>query len=116
MIYIPSERELRKLHCRQAIEVADPIPIKNEQQAREYLRLKVERYKEHFQWTKPTDVYIAKAMNALLATGFTYLNLYTGGAVLLTEPHVASALAFNSLIGIDQVPDEIDRRFGVLYV
>lgn len=131
MRYVPNDRELEKLkHSNISAEVSevlsgtplnlmDPIPIKTEEQARKYLTKKVEKYSDVLPYTGTTavvvDKLIAQAMNALLATGFTYANLYARDHTFLTEPHVASALAFNALNGISQVPDAVDLEFGLTY-
>lgn len=131
MTYKPSDRELEKLKRRNISaemremlsgiprNLTDPIPIKTKEQARKYLNKKVEKYLEWLPYTGTTavvvDKFIAKAMDTLLATGFTYANLYAMDTVFLTEPHVASALAFNALNGISEVPDSIDLEFGLTY-
>ena len=43
------------------------------------------------------------------------MNLYAKDFVFLTEPHVASALAFNELNHIVDIPDDIDLTFGLTY-
>lgn len=131
MVYIPTERELEKLkrshisaEVREVLsstppELIDTVPIETEEQAREYLNQKVKKYLGQLRYTGTVatvvDKYIADAMNTLLATGFTYANLYARDHVFLTEPHVASALAFNALNGIGGVPDEVDLAFGLVY-
>lgn len=131
MVYIPTERELEKLkrshisaEVREVLSstppsLIDTLPIKTEEQAREYLNQKVKEYLGQLRYTGTVatvvDKYIADAMNTLLATGFTYANLYARDHVFLTEPHVASALAFNALNGIEGVPDVIDLKFGLIY-
>lgn len=129
--YIPSEHELEKLRKSSiSVEVKDvlfgtplkfnnQIPITTKEQAKKYIEEKVERYKESIPYTGTVpvmvDKYISKAMNILLATGFTYANLYANTHTFLTEPHIASALAFNRLNHIDAVPDDIDVRYGLTY-
>lgn len=129
--YIQSEDELEKL-WRSSIskEVKDvlfgmplkfnnQIPITTKEQAKKYIEEKAERYKKSIPYTGSVpvivDTYISKAMNILLATGFTYANLYANTHTFLTEPHIASALAFNRLNHIDAVPDDIDVRYGLTY-
>lgn len=126
MLYYPTNKEIERLQpeLKEMLSISppilkDPVPIKNEKQARQYLLLKVGKYKKSLRYTGSdaviVDKYIADAMNKLLAAGFTYVNLYAKDYVFLTEPHVASALAFNVLNGICAVPDEIDIWFGVNY-
>lgn len=126
MLYFPSVREIEKLPPElrailrsSAKRMLEPVPIKNEKQARLYLHEKVERYREVLKYKGSSivivDKYIADAMNKLLATGFTYINLYAKDSIFLTEPHVASALAFNYLNHIEGVPDGIDLAYGLTY-
>lgn len=131
MEYVPSTHELEALkHGRVSKEVREmlsgsplnfkeSVPIKTEEQAREYLLLKIGKYQGVLPYAGSeavkVDKYIAKAMNTLLTTGFTYANLYAKSYTFLTEPHVASALAFNSLHHINPVPDEVDLQFGLTY-
>ena len=86
---------------------------------REYLLLKVSAYRNGLAYSGSVetivDKYIAKAMNVLLASGFTYINLYAKDAVFLREPHIATALAFNELNRIADIPDAIDMQYGLTY-
>lgn len=126
MLYLPSAREIEKLQPElRAIlrpspgKMREPVPIKNEEQARQYLLTKVQKYRESLEYKGSdrvvVDKYIATAMNKLLAAGFTYVNLYAKDRIFLTEPHVASALAFNWLNHIEGIPDSIDLAFGLTY-
>lgn len=126
MLYYPTDKEIERLQpeLKKMLSISphvlkDPVPIKDEKQARQYLLLKVGKYKKSLRYTGSdaviVDKYIANAMNELLAAGFTYANLYAKDYVFLTEPHVASALAFNTLNGICLVPDEVDVWFGMNY-
>lgn len=126
MLYYPSAREIERLQpklkemlCASVGKMKEPLPIKTEQQAREYLLLKVSAYRNDLAYSGGVetivDKYIAKAMNTLLASGFTYVNLYAKDTVFLREPHVASALAFNELNHIADVPDTIDLQYGLRY-
>ena len=91
------------------------MPITTEKQARDYLSQKIGRYGDGKKIDVEVDKYIAKAMNQLLATGFTYANLYAKDFEFLTEPHVAAALAYNELNRIDNIPDDIDLEYGLTY-
>lgn len=126
MLYYPSAREIERLQpklkemlCASVGKMKEPLPIKTEQQAREYLLLKVSAYRNGLAYSGSVetivDKYIAKAMNVLLASGFTYINLYAKDAVFLREPHIATALAFNELNRIADIPDAIDIQYGLTY-
>ena len=98
-----------------ALNVRETVPITTEKQARDYLSQKIGRYGGGKKIDVEVDKYIAKAMNQLLATGFTYANLYAKDFEFLTEPHVAAALAYNELNRIDNIPDDIDLEYGLTY-
>lgn len=126
MLYFPSAREIEKLQpeLKATLQssprtMREPVPIKSEEQARQYLLAKVRKYKESLQYKGSdrviVDKYIAATMNKLLAVGFTYVNLYAKDCVFLTEPHIASALAFNYLNHIEDNPDSIDLSYGLTY-
>lgn len=129
--YFPSEHELEKLRRSsitkevkdvldsEPLKIDNPIPIATREQAEKYINEKVNRYKEYLPYTgnviAVVDKYISTAMNVLLASGFTYVNLYANTHTFLTEPHIAAALAFNRLNNIGPVPDDIDIRYGLTY-
>lgn len=126
MLYYPSAREIEKLQSKlketlhtSERKMKEPLPIRTEQQAKQYLALKVSKYKDILPYNGSVEVivdkYIAKAMNVLLASGFTYVNLYAKDAVFLREPHIATALAFNELNKITGIPDAIDMQYGLTY-
>ena len=126
MLYFPSARDIEKLQpeLKATLQssprtMREPVPIKSEEQARQYLLAKVRKYKESLQYKGSdrviVDKYIAAAMNKLFAVGFTYVNLYAKDCVFLTEPHIASALAFNELNHIVDIPDDIDWAYGLTY-
>ena len=122
MLYYPNEREIQRLPHQLKEMLSDtppsiknPVPITTEKHAREYLTLKVEKYYGNHKVAATVEKYIGNAMNTLLAAGFTYVNLYAKDFVFLTEPHVASALAFNELNHIVDIPDDIDLTFGLTY-
>lgn len=126
MLYYPSAREIEKLQSKlketlhtSERKMKEPLPIRTEQQAKQYLALKVSKYKDILPYNGSVEVivdkYIAKAMNVLLASGFTYINLYAKDAVFLREPHIATALAFNELNRIADIPDAIDIQYGLTY-
>ena len=97
------------------LNLTEPVPIKTENQAREYINLKMEKYGYQGKLEVAIDKYIANAMNDLLASGFTYFNLYARTHTFLREPHIAAALAFNTFNDLSNIPDEIDRKFGLTY-
>ena len=97
----------------------NPVPIHSEAEARSYLARKVERYRDLIAYkgnvAVVVDKYLGKCMNLLKASGFTYLNLYAMDSECLRDPHVAAALAFNTIAQIHDVPDDIDTEFGLTY-
>lgn len=122
MLYHPSDREIQILprEIKRMLSVPAPnvrntVPITTEKQAMDYLSQKIGRYGDSKKIAVEVDKYIAKAMNDLLATGFTYANLYAKDFEFLTEPHVAAALAYNELNCIDNIPDDIDLEYGLTY-